>query len=211
MSESFTTTVVERADAARNRQLLLNTVREMINETGVEQVTMDGLAERAGVGKGTVFRRFRSRAGIFHALLDDDDRAFRERVLYGPPPLGPGAMPAARLVAYGRARIRFLLERHAIARAALDHNQSIPAGESTLSQIHLRMLLGQAGVDAPDVDSRALQLTGALEGPILLYLPMSPRADNARHIARLADSWQILIEHLCQPTPEREAEADREG
>lgn len=34
MSESSTTTVVERADAARNRQLLLNTVREMITETG---------------------------------------------------------------------------------------------------------------------------------------------------------------------------------
>ncbi|MFD8384700.1 hypothetical protein ACFV2X_40310 [Streptomyces sp. NPDC059679] len=80
-----------------------------------------------------------------------------------------------------------------------------------MSQIHLRMLLGQAGVDAPDVDSLALQLTGALEGPILLYLPMSPRANKALHIARLADSWQILIERLCQPTPEREAEADREG
>ncbi|MFD8384701.1 TetR/AcrR family transcriptional regulator [Streptomyces sp. NPDC059679] len=89
MSKSSTTTVIERADAARNRQLLLNTVREMITETGVEQVTMDGLAERAGVGKGTVFRRFRSRAGIFHALLDDDDRAFRERVLYGPHPWAP--------------------------------------------------------------------------------------------------------------------------
>ncbi|MFE7978940.1 TetR/AcrR family transcriptional regulator [Streptomyces shenzhenensis] len=209
MSESSTTTVVERADAARNRQLLLNTVREMITETGVEQVAVDGLAERAGLGKGTVFRRFRSRAGIFHALLDDDERAFRERVLYGPPPLGPGAMPATRLVAYGRARIRFLLERHAVARAALDHNQSILAGESTLSQTHLRMLLGQAGVDAPDVDSLALQLTGALEGPILLYLPMPPRPDSARHIARLADSWQILIEHLCQPTPERKPETDR--
>ncbi|RMB80391.1 hypothetical protein CTZ28_40495 [Streptomyces shenzhenensis] len=73
------------------------------------------------------------------------------------------------------------------------------------------MLLGQAGVDAPDVDSLALHLTGALEGPILLYLPMPPRADNTRHIARLADSWQILIERLCQPTPDRQAEADREG
>lgn len=34
-----------------------------------------------------------------------------------------------------------------------------------MPQIHLRMLLGQAGVDAPDIDGLALQLTGALEGP----------------------------------------------
>ncbi len=202
----------ERADAARNRQLLLNTVREMIAEAGVEQVTMDGLAERAGLGKGTVFRRFRSRAGIFHALLDDDERAFQERVLSGPPPLGPGAAPVARLVAYGRARIRFLLERHAVARAALDRNQPIPAGESTLSQIHLRVLLGQAGLDVPDVDSLAVQLTGALEGPILLYLSVPPRTDDARHIARLADSWQLLIERLCRPAaPERKGQAGQEG
>ena len=45
---------------------------------------MDRLAERAGLDKGTVFRRFGTRAGIFAALLDDDERAFQERVLAGP-------------------------------------------------------------------------------------------------------------------------------
>jgi polyketide synthase 12 len=45
---------------------------------------MDRLAERAGLGKGTVFRRFGTRAGIFAALLDDDERAFQEQVLAGP-------------------------------------------------------------------------------------------------------------------------------
>jgi AcrR family transcriptional regulator len=45
---------------------------------------MDGLAERAGLGKGTVFRRFGTRAGIFAALLGDDERDFQEQVLAGP-------------------------------------------------------------------------------------------------------------------------------
>jgi AcrR family transcriptional regulator len=95
----------ERADAARNRRLLLATAREMLAAHGADKLTMDGLAERAGLGKGTVFRRFGTRAGIFQALLDDDERAFQQQVLSGPPPLGPGAPPLDRLIAYGRARL----------------------------------------------------------------------------------------------------------
>src|ERR1700751_4598547 len=119
----------------------------MLAEGGADKLTMDGLAEQAGLGKGTVFRRFGSRAGIFQALLDDDERAFQEQVLSGPPPLGPGAPPVDRLIAYGRARIGFLIEHREIARATLDGSQPVPAGTQTpLSQLHIRVLLGQAGL-----------------------------------------------------------------
>src|ERR1700728_5474254 len=100
----------------------------MLAEQGPDKLTMDGLAERAGLGKGTVFRRFGTRAGIFAALLDDDERAFQQQVLAGPPPLGPGAAPLDRLIAYGRARVSFLLANCEIARAALDGSQPVPAG-----------------------------------------------------------------------------------
>src|SRR6185312_4745373 len=95
----------ERADAVRNRTHLLATARTMLAERGsTEKLTMDALAERAGLGKGTVFRRFGTRAGIFQALLEDDEQAFQQQVLAGPPPLGPGADPLERLIAYGQAR-----------------------------------------------------------------------------------------------------------
>jgi polyketide synthase 12 len=170
----------------------------MLAELGANRVTMDGLAERAGLGKGTVFRRFGTRAGIFRALLDADERHFQEQVLHGPPPLGPGADPVQRLIAYGRARIAFLLDHHVIARAALDRNQPIPAGEDTISRVHLRALLTQAHLTFPDLDSLAIQLTGALEGPMLLYLATSeaPTVAPPGAADRLADSWQALIEHL---------------
>ena len=134
----------ERADAARNRRRLLATARDMLAEQGAGQLTMDGLAERAGLGKGTVFRRFGTRAGIFAALLDDDERAFQEQVLSGPPPLGPGAPPVDRLIAYGRARIGFLIGHREIARAALDGREQVPAGSQTpMSRAHIRFLLGE--------------------------------------------------------------------
>src|SRR6266700_2622826 len=118
----------ERADAARNRRLLLATARQIVAAQGAGKLTMDGLAERAGLGKGTVFRRFRTRAGIFQALLDDEERDFQQQVISGPPPLGPGAPPLDRLTAYGRARIEFLIGHREIARAALDGRESVPAG-----------------------------------------------------------------------------------
>jgi polyketide synthase 12 len=86
---SWGTVPTERADAARNRRHLLATARDMLAEQGADQLTMDGLAERAGLGKGTVFRRFGTRAGIFRALLDDAERAFQEQVISGPPPPSP--------------------------------------------------------------------------------------------------------------------------
>lgn len=188
----------ERADAVRNRLHLLDTAREMITESGVDKVTMDGLAERAGLGKGTVFRRFGTRAGIFAALIDEDERTFQSLVLSGPPPLGPGGDPVERLVAYGRARIGFLLERLAIARASLDRAQPIPAGTASISRLHIGALLRQAQLAMPDVESLAIQLTAALEGPILLYLSSPDQAEAVRQMERLSDSWQILVERICE-------------
>ena len=190
----------ERADAARNRRHLLATARQMLAEQGPDTLTMDGLAERAGLGKGTVFRRFHTRAGIFAALLDDDERAFQEQVLAGPPPLGPGAAPLDRLVAYGRARTRFLIDHCHIARAALDGHQSIPAGsQSPLSQIHIRMLLGQMHLHGADLEMLAMQLTAALDGPLLLYLSASDLAATAGTAERIGQAWQDLAERVCRP------------
>ena len=189
----------ERADAVRNRLRLLATAREMLAEQGADTLTMDALAERAGLGKGTVFRRFGTRAGIFHALLDDDERVFQEQVLSGPPPLGPGAPPLDRLIAYGRARVEFLVEHHEIARAALDGSQ--PAGSQTpLSQTHIRILLGQIPLGAADLDLLAVQLTAALDGPLLLYLSDSDLTEGAPKIGeRIAQSWQDLVQRVCRP------------
>jgi AcrR family transcriptional regulator len=189
----------ERADAARNRRLLLAAAREMLDEQGADKLTMDALAERAGLGKGTVFRRFGTRAGIFAALLDDDERDFQQRVLSGPPPLGPGAPPLDRLVAYGQARIDFLIRHRDIARAALDGREQVPAGsQSPMSREHIRFLLGQMHLRPADLDILATQLTAALDGPVLLYLSSAVLAQAASHVSeRLGCGWQDLVQRVC--------------
>ena len=191
----------ERADAARNRLHLLTTARQMLAEQDPDRLTMDGLAERAGLGKGTVFRRFGTRAGIFRALLDDDERAFQQRVLSGPPPLGPGAAPLERLIAYGRARAGFMVGRREIARAALDCSQPLPVGQrAPMSQIHIRMLLGQLSLGGVDLDMLTVQLAAALDGPVLLYLSADELTDHVDELEqRIGQAWQDLVERVCRP------------
>jgi polyketide synthase 12 len=190
----------ERADAARNRRLLLTVAREMLAAEGADKLTMDALADRAGLGKGTVFRRFGTRAGIFQALLDDDERDFQQRVLSGPPPLGPGAPPQDRLVAYGRARIDFLIGHREIARGALDGRETVPTGSRTpMSQAHIRVLIGQLRLGAADLDVLATQLTGALDGPMLLYLSSAVLAERPAQVSeRLGRGWADLVGRVAR-------------
>jgi AcrR family transcriptional regulator len=185
----------ERADAARNRRHLLATAREILAEQDACELTMDGLAERAGLGKGTVFRRFGTRAGIFQALLDDEEREFQQAVLSGPPPLGPGAAALERLVAYGRARTSFLISNRVIARSALDGRERVPAGrQSPMSREHIRFLLAGMRLGAADVDVLAVQLTAALDGPPLLFLSSDLLDEDATDVtARLGDGWEDLV------------------
>lgn len=61
---------------------------------------MDLLAAEAGVGKGTLYRGFGSRAGLAEALLDEAERQLQEQILSGPRPVGFGAPPAERLRAF---------------------------------------------------------------------------------------------------------------
>src|SRR5690348_11279776 len=73
---------------------------------------MDDIAKAAGVGRGTLYRRYPDRAAIAAALLDSHERELQAQLLAGEPPLGPGAPPAERLAAFYAAMVR-LLERHA--------------------------------------------------------------------------------------------------
>ena len=198
---SWGTVPTERADAARNRRHLLATAREMLAEQGTGQLTMDGLAERAGLGKGTVFRRFGTRAGIFQALLDDEEREFQQAVLSGPPPLGPGAAPLDRLIAYGRARTSFLIRNRGIARAALDGRERVPAGrQSPMSREHIRLLLAGLHLGAArDLEVLATQLTAALDGPPLLFLSADLLDEDAGQAAeRLGRGWEDLVRRAAR-------------
>ncbi|WP_039799983.1 TetR/AcrR family transcriptional regulator [Nocardia araoensis] len=60
-----------RADAERNRAAILAVAGRLICDEQRDNVCMDEIAAAAGVGKGTLFRRFTDREGLIRALFDD--------------------------------------------------------------------------------------------------------------------------------------------
>jgi AcrR family transcriptional regulator len=58
-----------RKDAERNRRRILEAAGELFAECGLH-VTLDAVAERAGVGVGTVYRRFTDKEALIDALFE---------------------------------------------------------------------------------------------------------------------------------------------
>jgi AcrR family transcriptional regulator len=59
-----------RADAARNRTLILDAARAAFADGGLD-VGVEEIARRAGVGKGTLYRRFPTKEALVRAIFDD--------------------------------------------------------------------------------------------------------------------------------------------
>ena len=155
----------ERADAARNREALLVAARRLVDCDGVHAVTMERVAAAAGVGKGTVFRRFDSREGLMAALVNHSETAWQSAVISGPPPLGPGAPPLDRLLAFGRSRLETTL-LHADLITAAGRAGDRPYAPYSFVAMHVRHLLGELGVTG-DIPLLATALIAPLEIPIL--------------------------------------------
>jgi AcrR family transcriptional regulator len=140
----------ERADAQRNRAKVLEAAAELIACRGVENVSMDAIAAAAGVGKGTLFRRFGDRAGLARALLQEHTRELQEAIIRGPAPLGPGAPPRERLKAMARAQLD-LLSGHADLMAASEAGRPaarFSTGPYAFLRLHVGTLVREADPEA---------------------------------------------------------------
>jgi len=183
----------ERSDAARNRDAVMCAAQRLIDSCGVAAVTMDAVAEAAGVGKGTVFRRFGNRAGLMARLLDESEAAWQASVISGPPPLGPGAPPRERLLAFGRSRLVSNLEHSdlLIAASGADTGRSYAAYSFTAT--HVRYLLDQIGVRG-DIALLATALLAPLEVPILRQQVHVEHMD----VERLLAGWEDLVDRVLE-------------
>jgi AcrR family transcriptional regulator len=170
----------------------LAAARQLISERGSDAVTMDDVAAAAGVGKGTLFRRFGSRAGLMIVLLDEDEKAEQQAFMFGPPPLGPGAPPLERLLAYGRERLRFAWDHRDLLSDAGRDPQTRFNPPSMLHHAHVRMLLESAGTTG-DLDAQADALIALLDADTVAHQVV----DLGRSLETQGDAWESVARKLC--------------
>ncbi|WP_327320987.1 TetR/AcrR family transcriptional regulator [Streptomyces sp. NBC_01235] len=158
---------------------------------------MQAVAEAAGVGKGTLFRRFGDRDGLLPALLGETEAAFQEAYASGPPPLGPGTPAAVRLVAFGSA----LVERTgadadlgaALGRQVIYGRRHGPETGRAFHR-HISTLLRGAGIEADhDLLAHALLPFASFETADCL------RKEHAVSTARLQAAWADLVRRVTRP------------
>jgi AcrR family transcriptional regulator len=183
----------ERRDAARNREALLQAAVRLIEHCGIDAVTMDAVAHAAGVGKGTVFRRFESREGLMGAVLNHSETAWQASVMSGPPPLGPGAPALDRLLAFGRSRLETTIQHADLIRAAGRASTRSFAAYS-FAIMHVRYLLGELGVTG-DLPLLAVALMAPLEAPILDQQVRIEGLD----VDRVYRGWVDLAARITRP------------
>lgn len=185
--------VRERADAARNRLKVLAAAADLFAARGVAAVSMDEVATAAGVGKGTLYRRFGDKSGLAAALLDERESELQEALFTGPPPLGPGAAPVERLVAFTAAYLAYVdahLDVVAMSQTA-SAGARLRTGSHRLWRQHCAILLRAAG--APDPDLRADTLLAGMTAEQVRHW----RHDEERDLAELTASMVEIARALA--------------
>ncbi len=180
-----------RADAVRNRARLLEAAARLAAERGAAALTLETVAAAAGVGKGTVSRRFGDRNGLLQALLDHAERQLQEAFLHGAPPLGPDADANTRLSAFGPALVhheRAHLDLYLAAEPAGDRRFAVPPRQ--LRHTHVAMLV-RALLPEADAELLAHTLLSSIDVVLVDHL--------VRHrvpLARIEAGWHDLVDRL---------------
>jgi AcrR family transcriptional regulator len=184
----------ERADASRNRTLLLVAAARLFALHGVDAVSMDDVAAAAGVGKGTLYRRFGDKSGLALAVLDARDRALRDAIVSGPPPLGPGAGPKTRLRGFVAAYADYLernLDLVLLAETASPGARFRSEAYAAWRQ-HVEGLLIAEGT--PDADTTAELVLGLLDADLYAHL----RRARGWTATRIGDSMVAAADAIAR-------------
>jgi AcrR family transcriptional regulator len=148
----------KRADARRNEEAILETAAAAFITSGVDVPVRD-IAAQAGVGVGTIYRHFPTRADLIVAVYRHQVEACAEA---GPTLLAGSSTPSAALARWIDLFVDFLVTKHGLAKAL----QSDVAAFETLHAYFLDRLVpvcaqlleaaATAGEISPDMDAREL-------------------------------------------------------
>jgi AcrR family transcriptional regulator len=182
----------ERADAARNRELILATARRLFAERGTS-VTLNDIAHDAGVGVGTVYRKFPDKDSLIEALLE---AKFASLSVIADEALAIED-PRDALRAYLLGSFELRARDRAIAEVIVRGAKSAPSvvrARTKLDAVATAIVLQAvaAGVVRPGFDARDVPILAMMIGEV---------ADRTKQCE--PDAWrryaQLLVDAVCPP------------
>jgi AcrR family transcriptional regulator len=178
----------------RKRRAILDAAREAFREGGYG-VSMDQIAQRAGVAKQTVYNHFHSKSDLVHALVDEVVSTFTATLEHA------GDGPRAVLTEFGVSFLSQVLSPHVIGfhrlmaaegaafpELAAQAYEAGPKASRRKLAAYLAREARAGRLDVADPEQAAEIFFGMLIGQrhIKLMLQVGPRpseADTARHVA----------------------------
>ena len=156
-----------RADAARNRARVLDAARTAFAEVGLD-VGVEEIARRAGVGKGTLYRRFPTKEAlvraIFEDILDEIDVLVREAEPDAWAAFTGYVRAAARMQASNQGFYDVVAQR--LGAAALTTEQRTRVNDSTAQMLKRAQDAGVVRGDlVPEDVTLMLRMIGATTRP----------------------------------------------
>ena len=189
-------TRLERSDAARNRAAVLAAADELF-ATAAEptRLSMDDVAAAAGVGKGTLFRAFGSRAGLVQALWQRRYEPVRDAIESGPPPLGPETDPRQRIAAVLDAILVVKLDNRHLTLAVEDRSGGTSLYEQPQYKLVHQLLSDLLRATGRGGDSELLAhlLLAAVRADLLDHLARRRGISRRRLRADLASAVNLVL------------------
>ncbi|KAB2808495.1 TetR/AcrR family transcriptional regulator [Pimelobacter simplex] len=158
---------------ARTATAILDAAEGLFRERGLQATTIDEVAEAADVSVGSVYVHFKSKTGLYLALVEralDLNEQAMARVL----DLGLDS-PLERVLAAGDAYLRFHLEH-----------------PGAFQMIALRVLEPGSGQSDPEVEERIAERVEALVGAVQADLEAAVRAGEIRADVDLARATRFV-------------------
>jgi AcrR family transcriptional regulator len=178
---------IRPARRARSDEAILNATRELLDEHGVRRLTIEGVAERSGVAKTTIYRRYRDRDELALAVLIEDTASFRT-----PRDLGD---TRKELLAFVKEATEVILRGGVIEGLASEiatnpelaqayRDRIIKVRWDEVGTIFARGV--ERGDLRPDIDVRVAH--GLLIGPLVYRLLFSGLPLDRRHAGQVVDA-----------------------
>jgi AcrR family transcriptional regulator len=172
---------------ARSDQAILAATRELLEEHGVRGLTIEGVAERSGVAKTTIYRRYRDRDELALAVLIEDTESFRT-----PPDLGD---TRKELLAFVKEATGIIVRGSVIQGIASEIATNPDLGQTYREQIiDVRLAevgdIVKRGIERGDLraDTDVRVAHELLIGPLMYRLIFSGKPLTRRHAAQVVDA-----------------------